>query len=235
MRKSWAWGAAVLLVCGALTTAQAADDWDAQVAKQCPRMAAWMQAKEAEVAAQRKAHPAGKPGEPALRAELLKMRDADEKARNAAIADGFKHPELIKAMLAVDAANLPRLRQIVATQGIPTLAQVGEDGVEAALLLVQHADRDPAFQTKVLDQLQASPDHGGVSAQQFTLLTDRVLLAQHKPQRYGTQFKMKDGKLQADPMEDPVNVDKRRVAAGLPPLADYACMLSIEYRTPAKP
>ncbi len=235
MRKSWAMGAmAVLLASGGWTTAQAGDDWDAQLNQQCPRMAAWIQAKQAEVAAHRKAHPLGKPSEPALRAELLKMGDADQQARNAAIADGLKHPELMKAVLAVDAANLPRIKQLVSTRGFPTPAQVGEDGVQAAFLLVQHADRDPAFQTKVLEQLQASPDHGGVSAQEFTLLTDRVLLAQHQPQRYGSQFAMKDGKLQASPMEDPTNVDQRRRAAGLPPLADYACMLGIEYRMPAK-
>lgn len=236
MRKSWVVVAMVLsLVSSGWTTAQAGDDWDAQVSRQCPHMAAWIRAKDIEAAAHQKTQPLGKPSEPELRAELLKMSDADQKARNAVIADGFKHAGPIKAMWAVDAGNLPHLKRMVAAQGIPTVAQVGKDGVEAALLLVQHADRDPGFQMKVLDQLQASPDHGGVSAQQFTLLTDRVLVAQHKPQRYGTQFTMKDGKLKADPMEDPANVDKRRVAAGLPPLADYACMLGIDYRAQGKP
>lgn len=55
MRKSWAVAAmAVLMVSGGAATAQAGDDWDARMAKQCPNMAAWMNAKEAEVAVYRK-------------------------------------------------------------------------------------------------------------------------------------------------------------------------------------
>ncbi|WP_192158614.1 DUF6624 domain-containing protein [Rhodanobacter sp. 7MK24] len=237
MRKSWAVATVVaLMVSGGPATAQAGDDWDAQMAKQCPDMVAWMHAKEAEVTADRKAHPLGKPSEPELRAGLLKMGDADQKARNAVIADGYKHQELAKTVLAVDARNLPRIKQIDTVQGFPTPVQVGNDGVQAAFILVQHADRDPAFQAHVLDELKSRPDQGGVGAQDYALLTDRVLLAQHKLQRYGTQFTATDGKtqMQPRPMEDPANADKRRTAIGLPPLADYACMLGVTYRVPAK-
>lgn len=233
MRKSWARVAvAVLLASGGLATAQAGEDWDAQLARQCPGMAAWVQSKEAEVTAYRKAHPLGKPGEPALRAELLKMSGADKEARYAAIADGFKHEDLIKAQQAVDTGNLPRIKQIDATQGFPTPIQVGNDGVQAAFILAQHAESDPAFQAHVLDELKSRPDQGGVGAQDYALLADRVLLAQHKPQLYGSQFALTDGnsRMQLKPMEDPANVDKRRAAIGLPPLADYACMLRMSYQ-----
>lgn len=238
MRKSLAVVAvATLMVSGGMTRAQAGDDFEAQMTKQCPSMAAWMNAKEAEVTAYRKAHPLGKPTEPDLRAELLKMVDADQKARNAVIADGFKDKVLLKAMLAVDAANLPRIKQIDARQGFPTLAQVGKDGVQAAFILVQHADSDPAFQAHVLAELKSRPDQGGVGAQDYSLLTDRVLLAQHKPQRYGTQFDMVDGgkDMKLRPTEDLPGLDKRRTAIGLPLLADYECALRVEYRLPPKP
>jgi hypothetical protein len=225
---------AALLVAGGMAGARAGDIDDAQLAHRCPSMAAWIKAHKAGAEADRKAHSPARPSQPALRAELLKMSDADQQARDAVNADGGKHPAPIRAMLAVDARNLPRIRQIDAGQGFPTPAQVGYDGVQAAWLLVQHADSDPAFQLHVLEELQARPDHGGVGAQDFTLLTDRVLVAQHKPQRYGTQFKMKDGELQPDSIEDPVNVDRRRAAAGLPPLADYACLLRSSYGLPAK-
>lgn len=238
MRKSWAAAAmAALMVSGGAATVQAGDDWDAQVTKQCPGMASWMHAKEAEATAYRKAHPLGKPSEPGLRTELLEMSGADQKARNAEIADGYKHQELWKAVKAVDDHNRPRIEQIDAAQGFPTPGQVGHDGVLAAFLLVQHADSDPAFQAHVLGELKSRPDQGGIGAQDYALLTDRVFLAQHKLQRYGTQFTPPDGKTQMRPrpMEDPANVDKRRVAIGLPPLADYVCMLGMTYRVPAKP
>ena len=228
MRKSWLWGAAMLLVCGALAAAPAQDD----LAKECPGMAPWIQARQAQAEARRKADAAIKPSQSALRSELLAMSAADQQARNAAIADGGQHPAVMRAVMDVDARNVPRIRQVVAAQGFPTLAQVGRDGVDAAWLLVQHADRDPALQQRVLGELEARPDHGGVSAQAYTALTDRVLVAQHKPQRYGTQFTPKDGKLTPEPMEDPARVDQRRAAAGLPPLADYACVLGVSYRMP---
>lgn len=233
MHKAWLWGLAGLLA-GTVAVAQAADSDDAQMARQCPHLATWIQAKKAEVAAQRKAHPPTQPVEPALRAELLKMSDADQKVRNALIAAGTQNQAAIKAMLAVDAHNLPRIKQIDAKQGFPTRAQVGRDGVQAAWLLVQHADRDPVFQAHVLAELQPRVRDGGISAQEYTLLTDRVLVAQHKPQRYGTQFKVVKGKLQADPMEDPAHVDKRRLAIGLPSMADYECALRTYYHLPTK-
>jgi hypothetical protein len=47
------------------------------------------------------------------------------------------------------------------------------------------------------------------------------LLAEGKKQLYGTQFVPVDGRLQPRPLEDEANVDRRRVAVGLPPLAEY--------------
>lgn len=215
--------------------AHAADGTDVELARQCPAMGAWIQAAKAERAAASKVDASVRPSQPALRAELLKMAKADQQARDAFMASEKKDLASMRAFLAADARNLPRIRQVVAEQGFPTMAQVGHDGVEAAWLLVQHADRDPAFQMRVLDELQARSAHGGISAQDYTLLVDRVLAARHQPQRYGTQFKLVDGKLQPDPIADPADVDKRRAAAGLPPLADYECALRVAYRLPPEP
>ena len=52
----------------------------------------------------------------------------------------------------------------------------------------------------------------------ITYLTDRVLVGEGKPQRYGTQLENKDGKLTPYPLEDPENVDERRRAIGMSPL-----------------
>ena len=236
MRKAWLLGIAGL-VSGWLMAAHAAHGGDPPWAQSCPGMTAWVKTREARVAAERKVHPSVKPSRPALRNELLEMGEADTKARNAVIADGGKDPALSKAMYDVDGRNLPRMKQIDTEQGFPTPAQVGSDGMHAAWLLVQHADRDPGFQTHVLEELQARPDHGGVDVQEYAALTDRVLLAQHKPQRYGTQFdpgSIKAGELKPSPMGDAVHVDQRRAAIGLPPLADYECLLRAVYKVPAK-
>jgi hypothetical protein len=120
------------------------------------------------------------------------------------------------------------LQKIVDNQGWPTKTLVGEDGANAAWLLVQHADADSQFQRKCLDLMTKLPK-GEVSQVQFAYLTDRVLLAEGKKQIYGTQFHAVDGKLQPRPLEDEANVDKRRADIGLPPLADYAKELEKVY------
>jgi hypothetical protein len=53
-------------------------------------------------------------------------------------------------------------------------------------------------------------------------MADRVLVRDGKKQLYGTQHKFsEDGGLVPLPIEDAANVDKRRKAIGLEPLAEY--------------
>jgi hypothetical protein len=61
------------------------------------------------------------------------------------------------------------------------------------------------------------------------MLTDDLLAGRGKPQRYGTNFVLRDGELTPAPMEDEANVDKRRRAVGLGSLANYACVLRAMY------
>jgi hypothetical protein len=58
--------------------------------------------------------------------------------------------------------------------------------------------------------------------QQLALLEDRIAVRNGKKQIYGSQLSGDgSGTYQIDPLEDPRNVDKRRAAVGLGPLADY--------------
>jgi hypothetical protein len=177
--------------------------------------------------------------EPELRAELLRRAKADQDVRGAvakwmmrfgntefadeAALSAAQKAELRKfdeAMRRVDTENTERLRQIVRRHGWPTYTLVGKDGAMAAWILVQHADLSPKFQRKCLD-LMARVPRDEVSQKDVAYLTDRVLLAEGKKQRYGTQFTLVNGKCRPRPLEDEANVDKRRAAVGLPPLAEY--------------
>ncbi len=168
------------------------------------------------------------PTHPGLRTELLRMGEEDQAARLGDLND----PQTAKQMLAVDARNLPRVEKIIAEHGFPTTEMVGQDGFNASWLLVQHADADPAFQQRVLESLVATHHVGG---EQLALLTDRVLRAQGKPQRYGSQFIAGDegGQWIPQPIEEPVSeVDKRRALLSMMPLADYGCTINAMYHKP---
>ncbi len=207
---------AMMLVGTGHAFAQDDDPEFAAALAKCPGAAAYIQAQKATT----KMDPsvAATPELPALREELLAMEQADQNFRRG------KSPRPN-----VDAEHLPRLREIVAQQGFPTVAHVGRDGVAAAWLLVQHADADPAFQSEVLEAIRPRVATGEIAAQQFMMLTDRVLVNQDKPQRYGSQLETRDGKLVPKPIEDEENVEARRAQMGMMPLADYVCVARVLY------
>jgi hypothetical protein len=159
-----------------------------------------------------------------LRAELLRRAAADQEARRAWDTE---------AVAAADGENLPWLRQVIADVGWPGKSLVGEDGAQAAWLLAQHADRDPAFQRRCLDLLTGAVQDGEATISQQAYLTDRVLLHEGKPQEYGTQAIARDGRYEPRNLRDPGNVDQRRASAGLSPLAGYLARMA--ERHPPKP
>ncbi|MFE8601756.1 DUF6624 domain-containing protein [Archangium violaceum] len=158
---------------------------------------------------------------PQLRDELLRMAEEDQVARRAAVAANFKDAAASERMKAIDVKNTARMKEIVAQVGWPTKTLVGERGAKSAWLLVQHADLDVAFQRQCLPLLEKSVAAGEGSPKDLAYLTDRVLVAEGKPQRFGTQFHTVEGKLVPRPIEDEANVDARRAAVGLGTMAEY--------------
>jgi len=215
---------------------QARADDDADLMKACPGLAAWA-ATHPHHDDEADERDAGRTlADPALRAELDRRASLDQDARNALIADEGKDPTLSDRLMAVDADNLAWLKDVVKRHGFPTVPAVGEQGVSNAWLLAQHADRDPAFQTTVLELLQPRLADGSVRKSDVAMLTDRVLRAQGKPQRYGTQFdSADDGSLVQGVTEDPEHVEQRRAAMDLMPLPTYRCVLQASYGVPVKP
>jgi hypothetical protein len=155
-----------------------------------------------------------------LRAELLRRAERDQAARRSLDAEAFS---------AVDAENLPWLRQVVAETGWPGRSAVGEDGAHAAWLLAQHADSDPAFQRQCLDLLTAAAAQGEATLRQVAYLTDRVLLAEGQPQEFGTQVMARNGAWVPCSVRAQAGVDQRREAMRLGPMAEYLASIEARY------
>lgn len=149
---------------------------------------------------------------PDLRAELLRRMERDQAARKA-----HDHAAAGRA----DADNLPWLKKVISEIGWPGRSVVGEDAANAAWLLAQHADSDPAFQRQCLDLLSVAASQGEATKAQVAYLTDRVLLAEGKPQEFGTQVTGRSRQWVPRSLRDPGSVDQRRAAMSLGPLAGY--------------
>ncbi|MGB9107901.1 MAG: DUF6624 domain-containing protein [Telluria sp.] len=168
-------------------------------------------------------------GDPALRAELAERYTRDQNARIAWMAR-HSDPQRARAVTLSDQSNLRWLRGLVAAKGFPTAAQVGEEGVDQAWLLLQHMDDDPQFQASLLPVLEQRYAAGELSGDNLARFTDRVLKAQGKPQRYGTQFapEQMGSEHFGLPDDDSVReVEAQRRALGVMPLADYVCMMRV--------
>jgi hypothetical protein len=161
-----------------------------------------------------------------LRAELLRRMEWDQAARQ------DDDPE---ACGQVDAENLPWLKNVITETGWPGRAVVGDDGASAAWLLVQHADSDPAFQRQCLDLLTEAASRGEATKAQVAYLTDRVLLAEGKPQEFGTQAIGRNGQWVPRDLRDPGHVDQRRAAMSLGSLADNLARITEQYGPPVPP
>jgi hypothetical protein len=165
-----------------------------------------------------------------LRKELLAMRDRDQRARdecNTGTTD-----ERLKCYatmsVTVDKANTQRINEIYRSIGFPDAKQVGKDGVEAFLLILQHSN-DIELKQKCLAGITKAFQAKQLSASDYANFTDRLLFNLGKPQVYGCNFELKDGKQVMSRTEDLKNLDRRRKKIGLPPIAEYAAKLKEVY------
>jgi hypothetical protein len=167
-----------------------------------------------------------------LRDELLAMRSVDQSMRR----DWLAHPdnaELKKQMDATDASHLERLREIVREHGWPGKSLVTDAGSAAAWIIVQHGG--PAAIKEMLPVMTQAAKSGELSASLVAASIDRDLLNDRKPQRYGTQFDVRENICAVRPLEDPARVDELRKQVGLGPLAAYAEQLCKTYVPGVKP
>lgn len=175
----------------------------------------------------------------ALHVELMRRFELDQKVRQlpmepppadfpagAALAWGAVYGIRWSA---VDCDNTRWLKEQLQSIGWFDIPTHGAEADEAAWHLVQHADREPDFQRRMLSFLQGLPP-GHTSPKRIAYLWDRVAGQDGRLQRYGTQGVCQpDGSWRANPVEDPAHVDERRIALGLKPLAEHAAAIAREY------
>jgi len=142
---------------------------------------------------------------------------------------------LLNAMQKSDSLNLQIVEVILDKCGWIGPDIAGEKGNLTLFLIIQHSDL--GIQKKYLPLMRDAVKKGNASSSDLALLEDRVALGQGKKQIYGSQIKFdeKTGKYFVQPIEDEVNVNKRRSKVGLMPLEEYTKNWNIDYKLPRKP
>jgi len=165
---------------------------------------------------------------PEIRTELLQMVERDQAIRDTLQVAFEKYqgevPDsimfgLVMDMRAVDGPNAKRIEEIFEKHGFPSTEMVGEDGVGAAFLLLQHAPLE--LQETYYEDVKAAYKSGEIEGQSYALLTDRIRVRNGEMQVYGTQTDVQNGEVIVAPIADSVNVDARRDSVGLMPLSEY--------------
>lgn len=148
--------------------------------------------------------------------------------------DSKEMKELWKTILYKDSQNLIIVKEIIDTKGWLGPDEIGEEGANTLFYVIQHAD--PATHDKYLPALRKAVQEGNAKPQQLALLEDRTRVNKGQKQIYGSQlsFDPRINKYVFEPIEDEINVNKRRALMGLGTLEEYAKLFGIEYKLPSR-
>jgi hypothetical protein len=127
---------------------------------------------------------------------------------------------IFNRMCMADEDNLNWLKEKIAATGWFDIHRYGPAADNAAWLLVQHADGDPAYQASVAVLLEPKVSSGDTNPANFAYLSDHIAVRSGRPQRFATQAECVEGQWLAPKIEDPDGLDARRAAMGLEPYRD---------------
>ena len=126
-----------------------------------------------------------------------------------------------KVMRETDSINLMEVEKILDEHGWPGVDVVGASGNTALWLVIQHSSLE--VQEKYLPMMREAVSEGKALPCHLALLEDRVNVRQGRKQMYGSQpdTDPETGEYCVSSLEDPDNVDERRLDVGLDKLGEY--------------
>lgn len=125
---------------------------------------------------------------PSLRTELLERMRVDQQVRREmdsairVMGDPQRiDPVTVRRWQMVDRENTAWLQPIIRLLGWPGYRLVGEDGAQAAWILVQHADHDRDFQRRMVTVMGEAVARGDASPVDHAYLVNRLRRADGLP------------------------------------------------------
>ncbi len=163
------------------------------------------------------------------RQALLRLRDIDQTAWLAVSHTDFSGIPLEEKAAArayigdqlepLDEADVQALLGMLPPEGWFATSRYGEDGEDAAYLIIMHGDIDLWRRfAPVIGRFAAA---GEARGSHYALMSDRLAVHEGQPQAYGSQVACVDGVYKPYPIEDPEHIDERRLKLGMPAYGDY--------------
>ena len=136
-----------------------------------------------------------------------------------------------------DESNMARIEAVVKQYGYPGESLVGSPSNEAVFYVIQHSEKIDQY----LPLVEKAATNKQLPFRLFAMMKDRSLMQNEKEQIYGTQasgfstLNKTTGKAEWTwiiwPIEDPVNVNKRRKEAGFEQtVEENAKRLNVDYK-----
>ena len=124
----------------------------------------------------------------------------------------------------VDHENLEIIISFIEKCGIPTLNEINDTEMSAIWLTLQHAS--PRYQKLYIPELEEAAKRGDIEWAVISLMKDRSLMHEGKPQIYGSQIR--NGLLYE--LFEPKYVNQRRTEIGMEPIEEYLKRFGIEFQ-----
>ncbi len=128
-----------------------------------------------------------------------------------------------------DSLNAIRLGEIVKENGWISKTEYGERASNQAIKMIRNATL--AQQTEFLPILKEAKNNKEVNLAEMAFVEDMILKGNNKKQLYGTQlsFNKDKGRNDVYPIENPSEVNARRLSVGLDSLHVYCKKFGIKY------
>ena len=157
-----------------------------------------------------------------IRTILLSMRDEDLRVRAELAASGTLWDTYHPRMEEVHVRNATHLADIFDRCGWPDAGRFGEDGQDAAWLILMHSISVPGLMRRGRALLAEAAQGAAAPPALLARLEDRIRTLEGLPQLYGTILDWDDeGRLSPLTVEAPEAVDERRASVGMTPLAEH--------------
>jgi hypothetical protein len=148
----------------------------------------------------------------------LRMRDAAMKRHGVDSEEFKKYQRIYKKNHII---NEQKVKAILDTFGWPTKEMTGSNGNWTICNVIQHSDNTVRIQ--YLPLMRQAVKDGKLEARFLVRAEDRIATEKGELQLYGGQMKYyaETKSFNLWPVYDPENIDKRRAALGLEPIADF--------------